>query len=73
MSKRVCGIKARGKNELIKHLSGERLTRNQAILARCYDCTGRYADGKYSCDIPDCPLYDFMPYKDNEKRCDESA
>lgn len=61
------GIKARGRNELIKHISGERLTQRQAILAKCFDCMGGYSDGKYNCGITDCPLYQFMPYREIEK------
>lgn len=63
----IYGIKAKGKNELAKHLKGEKLTFKQAVLARCYDCTGGYTDGKYSCGIPHCPLHPFMPYRKIEK------
>jgi hypothetical protein len=56
------GILARGRNELKKHLNGGRLTFKQAILAKCYDCMGFYADGKADCAIPECPLYPVMPY-----------
>lgn len=60
---------ARGKNELKKHaLDGERLTQRQAIYAKCYDCMGGYSDGKYSCGIPTCPLYPFMPYNNVEPK-----
>jgi hypothetical protein len=65
------GTKARGKKELIAHLYGERLTARQAGLAKCYECMGAYADGRgQDCEIPDCPLYPFMPYssKPREKR-----
>ena len=34
------GKTARGKNELLKHLSGQRLTLKQAVNAHCYDCIG---------------------------------
>jgi hypothetical protein len=57
------GIVARGRKELIRHLGGKPLQRGQAILAKCYDCTGFYSDGKLDCLIPKCPLYGFMPYK----------
>ena len=58
------GSGARGKGELLKHLDGNRLTQRQAILAKCYDCMGYYADGKVSCEIPECPLFPFMRYRD---------
>jgi len=61
------GKRARGGKELRRHLSGARLTRAQAILAACYDCSGYYSDGRADCDMPDCPLYGYMPYKSKLK------
>ncbi len=55
-------MKARGIKELNKYQSGSKLSLKQAILAKCADCLGLYADGKADCDMPDCPLYPFMPY-----------
>ena len=60
------GKTARGKNELLKHLSGQRLTLKQAVLAHCYDCAGYYADGKVDCNMPHCPLHPFMAYNQNK-------
>lgn len=34
-----------------------------AIRAKCFECLADYADGKYSCEMPDCPLFFWMPYK----------
>lgn len=65
------GKTAQGRKELLKHLSGKKLTFKQAIYARCFDCVGYYADGKIDCDMPECPLYPFMPYK--EKQEDRAA
>jgi hypothetical protein len=56
-------ISAQGRTELLKHVAGKRLTRNQAIKAKCYDCMGGYTDGKQDCRIHVCPLYPFMPYR----------
>lgn len=58
------GLKAIGRKEICAHLNGEHLTRGEAILAKCYECNGYYADGKADCKIPVCPLYGFMPYRD---------
>ena len=55
--------KSSGKNYLIKHLTGHTLTRDQAIKAKCCDCMGYYIDGRMDCEVPDCPLYPFMPYR----------
>jgi hypothetical protein len=60
------GRDAKGKKDLIRYLNGERLTPKQAILAKCYDCLGGYCDGKDDCKVPDCSLYGFMPYRENQ-------
>jgi len=60
------GKTAKGKQELIKHLEGKRLTLKQAVNAHCFDCMGFYADGKQDCYMPNCPLHSFMAY--NESR-----
>ncbi len=65
---RQYGKTARGKNELLKHLSGQRLTFKQAIYARCYDCMGYYADGKQDCKMPHCALFPFNPYNANREK-----
>jgi hypothetical protein len=57
------GIAAQGRNEIEKHLAGKRITRNQAIRAKCYECMGGYSDGKSDCKMPQCPLYTWMPYR----------
>jgi len=63
------GTTAQGKKEYVKYLeNGQKLSHKQAILANCYQCLGFYVDGRHDCEIPDCPLYPFMPYrKDAEK------
>ncbi len=63
------GIKTRGRLEYLKHLEGKRLTRGQAVLAKCYECMGGFKDGKVSCRVPGCPLFPWMPYK-NEVQTD---
>lgn len=62
------GKAARGQKELLKHLSGEKLTLKQAVYAHCYDCTGFYADGKIDCRLPHCPLHPFMSYNQNREK-----
>jgi hypothetical protein len=65
---RKYGKTARGQKELFKHLSGQKLTFKQAIYARCYDCTGYYADGKVDCNMPHCSLHPFMAYNQNREK-----
>lgn len=60
-------MKAQGGKELKKHLEGKRITQRQAIKAKCFDCMGGYRDGRENCEIPDCSLYAFMPYKSGKK------
>lgn len=67
------GITAQGRNELLRHLDGKRLTQRQAIKAKCYECCGYYADGKNDCVIPDCPLYPLMPYGTARKKALQSS
>lgn len=62
------GKSARGQKELLKHLSGQRLTLKQAINAHCYDCTGFYDDGRVDCLMPHCPLHPYMPYNQNREK-----
>ena len=62
------GKTARGQKEILKHLSGQRLTFKQAIYAKCYDCMNYFSDGKVDCKITSCPLYPFMAYKENPEK-----
>jgi hypothetical protein len=55
-----------GKKDLINWLKGEKLTRGQAIKAKCYDCSGM-GDSSH-CDLQGCPLLPFSPYSPLEQR-----
>jgi len=55
-------MNAPGFKHLIRFEQGEKLSLKQSILAKCCECTGKYADGKRDCGISKCPLYPFMPY-----------
>ena len=50
-----------GKIDLIKHLEGKRLVRSKAIRAKCFDCNGMGEQDE--CDIEECSLYPYSPYK----------
>jgi hypothetical protein len=65
---RQYGKTARGQKELLKHLSGQRLTFKQALYAKCYDCSGYYSDGKVDCSMPHCSLHPFMPFNQNREK-----
>jgi hypothetical protein len=62
--RQAIGIKARGGKELRKYLEGGKLTPKAIVVAKCYECSGGYADGKVDCLIPDCPLHPLHPYKE---------
>ena len=40
--------------------------RSEAMLKKCHECCGYYEDGKIDCEVPDCPLYKWMPYRKQE-------
>ena len=53
-----------GKQELIRHYQGKRLTMSEAIKANCYECMGYYDAGAEDCGCPQCPLYPFAHTRD---------
>jgi hypothetical protein len=62
------GKTARGKKELIKYLAGGKLTPKQAIQAKCFDCTGYFADGRNDCRMTKCSLYPFMAFNSDKSK-----
>jgi len=54
------GTSRRGKTFLINYLQGKRLTQQQAIHAKCYDCDGMGDTGE--CDIETCSLYPYSQF-----------
>jgi len=55
------GPRRSGRKWLIAHLEGHKITRNQAIQGKCYDCDGMGDSGE--CCIETCTLYPFSPFK----------
>jgi len=62
------GRKARGHLSLVRYLSGERLTRQKSIEAKCYECCGYCVDGVKPCTIKGCPLWPYSPFRKTEKQ-----
>lgn len=60
-----------GKNQLIKYLKGDRLTRGQAIKAKCYDCNGMGDSGE--CDIDTCSLFPYSQFSRERKKAIKKA
>jgi hypothetical protein len=61
------GKSSKGKSFYINYLSGKKITQRQAILSKCYECMGYYADGRRDCLMQDCALYPWMPYRGSEE------
>lgn len=59
--------KSRGLTMLRRRANGERLTRDEAIAAKCCECSGYYLDGRTDCSVTDCALYPYMPYRKGRK------
>ena len=57
------GKQGSGKGKLLKYLKGGILTAREAIISKCYDCMGYCADGRVDCEMEQCPLYPWMPYR----------
>ena len=53
------GISARGRSEMLKYLSGKKITRQQAINAQCYECNGYQ---RQDCMARECVLWPYSPY-----------
>lgn len=51
-----------GKSAYVKYLNGEKLTRSQAIAAKCYECNGNEA----TCYSVLCPLYPLTQFKEEQ-------
>lgn len=56
--------RAIGRKELIAYLSGRRTINSDLIKAKCFECTNGYADGRFDCQMHECPLYPHMPYRE---------
>ena len=62
------GMNGKTKDNLIKYLSGGKLTRSQAMKCKCYYCNGYNSDGRKDCKVKRCPLYPWMPYNSENSR-----
>ncbi len=52
----------KGKLQYEKLKAGKKLTRGEAVKAKCYECNG-LDESNHDCKVPTCPLYPFSPYK----------
>jgi hypothetical protein len=55
-----------GKAEYLKHLHGKRLTRDEAIRAKCYECVG--GEDTSPCTIIHCALTQYCQWNLAEKK-----
>ncbi len=57
-------MSGKGSKELRKYKeTHEPLSRSIAIICKCCECMSDYVDGREDCNIIDCPLYPYMPYR----------
>lgn len=54
--------KCSGRSNIIKSITGQKISASAAIVAKCFDCCGHYIDGRKDCEVSYCPLYPWMPY-----------
>ena len=45
-------------------------SRALAMKQKCKDCMGNYRDGRRDCEVPTCPLYGWMPYRQKQPKFD---
>ena len=64
------GLRTNGYIQLKSYLEGNKISKQQALQAKCYECNNGYIDGIKDCKIESCPLYPFSPRtsKPYEKR-----
>jgi len=60
------GLVRAGKREYIKYLEGGKISRPQAIKAKCYDCNGMGESRE--CSVESCALLLFSPYNPNKRK-----
>ena len=63
---------SKGKAEYNKFKKGIALTRDEAIQAMCYSCSGIDAGEDCNCE-ESCPLYQYMPYNTMPKRVERKS
>ncbi len=54
-----------GRKHYLRYINGDFISRSEAMLAKCSECTAFFADGLEDCKVYDCSLYPWQPYKKN--------
>ncbi len=55
--------KTKGRRLYLEYLDDKKLTPLNSIIANCFECCNGYLDGRMDCELADCPLYRYMPYR----------
>ena len=55
----------KGEKEFNRFVKGDKLSRKEAMLAKCYDCNGG-KESNCDCEITDCPMYPYHHYRNLE-------
>ena len=56
----------KGAKEFDKFKKGEKLTRKQAMLAKCYECNGE-EESNADCEVDTCPMFAYRLHPKPEK------
>ena len=56
----------KGQKEFLKFRKGEKLTRAQAMRAKCYECNG-LEESRTDCEVDTCPMFPFRLFPKPEK------
>lgn len=58
--------KLKGQVQYGKFENGGKLTRREAMLAKCYECNG-YDESGVDCEIQACPMYAYHPNRGKKR------
>ncbi len=58
--------KINGARQYERFKNGEKLTRKQAMLAKCYECNG-LEESRIDCEVDTCPMFSYRLYPKTEK------
>ena len=56
----------KGQRPYERFIKGEKLTRRQAMLAKCYECNG-FEESNADCLADNCPLYPYHAHRGKNK------
>lgn len=55
--------RAKGNKEHQLYEDGYLLSAHESIHAKCAECNGFWVDGAFDCEVKECSLYPYHPYR----------